>query len=194
MGEVKEEGRSGKFYVRTSEAADFTGPGIPKIIQTNHHHQHHLQTLNILLPLLLKLPSSRTAHPLDKIQQPNIPLRLPQQRRILLTRVTPKARSISSRVAFFVSGKKNHTHMIPIARNAAKKMYVPHFQACSMGGTKKAMAKLLTQLLEAPMEAPLARMDREKISEIRFQEQEPQPQPPLTNRFVGFECIWERRE
>lgn len=34
-----------------------------------------------------------------------------------------------------------------------------------MEGTKRAMAKLLTQLLEAPMEAPRALMERGKISE-----------------------------
>lgn len=41
------------------------------------------------------------------------------------------------------------------------------------------MAKLLIQLLEAPIEAPLARMESGKISEIRVQEQGPQVAPKL---------------
>lgn len=39
------------------------------------------------------------------------------------------------------------------------------------------MAKLLTQLLDAPMEAPLARIDRGKISETRVQETGPHVAP-----------------
>jgi hypothetical protein len=41
------------------------------------------------------------------------------------------------------------------------------------------MAKLLIQLLKAPMEAPLARMERGKISETRVQETGPQVAPKL---------------
>lgn len=41
------------------------------------------------------------------------------------------------------------------------------------------MAKLLTQLLDAPIEAPLARMDSGKISEISVHETGPQVAPKL---------------
>lgn len=54
------------------------------------------------------------------------------------------------------------------------------------------MAKLLTQLLEAPMEAPLARMDRGKISETRVQEQGPQvaPKPAMYSQMrAGGELL-----
>jgi hypothetical protein len=46
-----------------------------------------------------------------------------------------------------------------------------------MGGTKKAMAKLLIQLLNAPIEAPLARIERGKISETSVHETGPQVAP-----------------
>jgi hypothetical protein len=39
------------------------------------------------------------------------------------------------------------------------------------------MAKLLTQLLDAPMEAPLARIDSGKISEMRVHETGPHVAP-----------------
>lgn len=39
------------------------------------------------------------------------------------------------------------------------------------------MAKLLSQLLEAPMEAPLARIERGKISETSVHETGPQVAP-----------------
>lgn len=61
------------------------------------------------------------------------------------------------------------THTTPHARKPAKNMYVPQAQAASMGGTKNAMAKLLTQLLDAPIEAPFARMDSGKISDTKVQ-------------------------
>jgi hypothetical protein len=38
-----------------------------------------------------------------------------------------------------------------------------------MGGTKNAIAKLLSQFDEAPMEAPFALMERGNISETRVQ-------------------------
>lgn len=41
------------------------------------------------------------------------------------------------------------------------------------------MAKLLIQLLDAPIEAPLARMESGKISEIRVQDTGPQVAPKL---------------
>lgn len=57
-----------------------------------------------------------------------------------------------------VSGSTNQTQKKPKNRNTAKKMYVPQAQASNMGGTRKAMAKLFSQLLDAPMLAPLARI------------------------------------
>ena len=67
--------------------------------------------------------------------------------------------------------------MNPAARNTAKKIYVPQAQALNIGGTKNAMAKLLIQLLDAPIEAPLARIDSGKISETSVQDTGPQVAP-----------------
>jgi hypothetical protein len=47
----------------------------------------------------------------------------------------------------------------------------------NIGGTKKAMAKLFNQLEEAPIEAPLARIERGKISDTRVHETGPQVAP-----------------
>lgn len=104
-----------------------------------------------------------------------------------------KTRSISSNVAPFVSGSWKCTQTMPPARKTAKKMYVPQAQAESIGGTKKATAKLLTwesqfwhtspysdeltQLLDAPIEAPLDRIDNGKISDTNVQETGPQVAP-----------------
>lgn len=92
-----------------------------------------------------------------------------------------------------VSGSTNHTQKKPKNRNTAKKMYVPQAQASNMGGTRKAMAKLFTQLLLAPIEAPRARIfgsqhrtgtfnelwslhtDKGKTSDTRTHEAGPQP-------------------
>ena len=46
-----------------------------------------------------------------------------------------------------------------------------------MGGTKKAMAKLFSQLLEAPIDAPFARIERGKISDTSVHDTGPQVAP-----------------
>jgi len=69
------------------------------------------------------------------------------------------------------------THTNPAARKTEKKMYVPQAQAANMGGTMNAIAKLLTQLLEAPMDAPLALMESGKISDTKVQLAGPQVAP-----------------
>jgi hypothetical protein len=53
-------------------------------------------------------------------------------------------------------------------------MYVPQAQLANMEGTKKATAELLTQLFDAPIEAPLDRMESGKISETNVYETGPQ--------------------
>jgi dihydroxyacetone kinase len=72
------------------------------------------------------------------------------------------------------------TQIKPVRRNPEKKIYGNQITALNMVGTKKAMAKLLIQLENAPTEAPLARMERGKISEISVQDTGPQvaPKPP----------------
>jgi len=68
----------------------------------------------------------------------------------------------------------------PVSKKPEKKIYGSQMTALNIVGTKKAMAKLLIQLENAPTEAPFARMESGKISEISVQETGPQvaPKPP----------------
>jgi len=135
--------------------------------------------------------------PIKVCCQSDIPLSLFKQHLILFTGMTAKdtihlfqrftfsfctlvSDVIHLERALHIPGMYIQTQNRPVSKKPEKKIYGSQMTALNIVGTKKAMAKLLIQLENAPTEAPFARMESGKISEISVQETGPQvaPKPP----------------